>query len=162
MKRALICTALLACLAYPAQAANIMWQGDLFITAVNTAAACNAVNMKVGDFARFNFRPRNVGTNGNSDLLSWTLPRAAGQLQPNGGSLDAATQATVRTIFGSAGFSQHTNSAIAATVDPPIVGAGDNTVSLSIVINNFFSSPAPTPVSGCNVTFQGALSKRPN
>ena len=159
MNRALVCTVLLACFASPAMAAQTVWQGDLFIAEVNNATLCNAVNMKVGDFARFVLRPKSVAGNGATDLLSWTFPRAAGQLVPTGGSLDAATHATVRTISGSAGFSQR-NSAIDATLSPAAPVA-QRVVAISIVINNFLSNHPPSPLSGCNVTFEGALTKRP-
>jgi len=159
MNRALVCTVLLASFASPAMAAQTVWQGDLFIAEVNNVSLCNAVHMKVGDFARFVLRPKSVAGNGTTDLLSWTFPRAAGQLVPTGGSLDAATQAVVRTISGSAGFSQR-NSTIDATLIPAAPVA-QSTVTISIVINNFFSNQPPSPVSGCNVTFEGALTKRP-
>jgi len=159
MKRTLVCTVLLACFASPAMAAQTVWQGDLFITEVNSASLCNAVNMKVGEFARFVLRPKSAPDNGITDLLSWTFPRAAGQLVPSGGSLDAATLATVRSISGSAGFSQR-NSAIDAILSPAAPVA-QSIVTISIVINNFLSNQAPSPASGCNVTFEGALIKRP-
>ncbi len=159
MKRTLVCTVLLACFASPAMAAQTVWQGDLFITEVNNASLCNAVNMKVGEFARFVLRPKSAPDNGTTDLLSWTFPRAAGQLVPSGGSLDAATLATVRSISGSAGFSQR-NSTINAILSPPAPVA-QRIVTISIVINNFLSNQAPSPASGCNVTFEGALIKRP-
>ena len=159
MNRALVCTVLLACFASPAMAAQTVWQGDLFITEVNNVSLCNAVHMKVGEFARFVLRPKSAAGNGTTDLLSWTFPRAAGQLVPSGGSLDAATLATVRSISGSAGFSQR-NSAIDAILSPPAPVA-QSIVTISIVINNFLSNQAPSPASGCNVTFEGALIKRP-
>jgi hypothetical protein len=161
MKRVLVCTVLLACFASQAMAAQTVWQGDLFITEVNNASLCNAVNMKVGEFARFVLRPKSAPDNGTTDLLSWTFPRAAGQLvpTPNGTSLDAATQAIVRSISGSAGFSQR-NSAINATLSPAAPVA-QSIVTISIVINNFLSNQAPSPASGCHVTFEGALIKRP-
>jgi hypothetical protein len=159
MKRVLVCTVLLACFASQAMAAQTVWQGDLFITEVNNVTLCNAVNMKVGEFARFVLRPKSAPDNGTTDLLSWTFPRAAGQLVPSGGSLDAATVATVRSISGSAGFSQR-NSAINATLSPAAPVA-QSIVTISIVINNFLSNQAPSPASGCHVTFEGALIKRP-
>ena len=159
MKRVLVCTVLLACFASPAMAAQTVWQGDLFITEVNNVTLCNAVNMKVGEFARFVLRPKSAPDNGTTDLLSWTFPRAAGQLVPSGGSLDAATFATVRSISGSAGFSQR-NSTIDATLSPAAPVA-QSIVTISIIINNFLSNQAPSPASGCHVTFEGALIKRP-
>src|SRR5919106_6247157 len=107
MKRILVGTALLTCLAAPALAAPTLWQGDLFITAVNNAAACDAVGMEVADFARFHFRPKNNGSvegNGRSDLLSWNFQRSSGQLTPVGGVLHTADTATVRFISPSAAF----------------------------------------------------------
>ena len=160
MKRILVGTALLTCLAAPALGAPTLWQGDLFITAVNNAAACDAVSMQVADFARFNFRPKSVAGNGQSDLLSWNFQRSSGHMTPVGGVLDTATAATVRYIFSSAGFSQIANSPIVATVNPAAPAATTATVRVTITINNFYSSSIGA-LSGCNATFSGALTRRP-
>jgi|SoiMethySBSTD1v2_1073268.scaffolds.fasta_scaffold463779_2 hypothetical protein len=160
MKQALVGMAVLGCVAAtPANAAFILWQGDLFIISANTAA-CTAVNMQQGDFARFVFRPKNVpgSTNGTSDLLSFSFSRSSGQIAPNGGNLDTATLATLRTIGGSAGFSQIPNSGINAVVVPAAPAAAAPSVSITITINNIFSGSSP---SGCNPTFKGVLSRRP-
>ena len=64
-------------------------------------------------------------------------------------------------MLGSAGFAQIANTAINATVTPATVLVSTKTVVMTIVINDYFSS-SPAQLSGCTVTFQGALSKRPN
>jgi hypothetical protein len=161
MKRTFVCGALLTSVfANPASAAFTMWQGDLYIKSVVNvvAGACTAVNMQVGDFARFEFRPKNVGTNGATDLLSWTFSRSAGQVAPTGGSLDLATLATVRFISGSAGFTQVPNSPISATVTPSAPTAANTTIPITITINNIYSGSA---ASNCNATFSGVVVKRP-
>lgn len=160
MKGVLVGTALLTCLASPAMAATTLWQGDLFITAVNNVAACDAVNMQVAHFARFNFQPKSVAGNGVSDLLSWTFSRSSGQMTPGGGVLNTATRATVRYVFGSAKFSQIANSPIDATVSPAAPTGGTATVLMTVRINNIYSS-SDAALSGCNATFSGVLTKRP-
>ncbi len=164
MKRLLIGAAALVCAASPASAAVIVWQGDMFITAVNDATACAAVNMKVGDFARSIYRPKGVGTNGNSDLISFVFGRSAIQVVPTspaGGLLNGATAGTTRTIGGNAGFLQLTGVALGgATVSPSPLTAGDPTVAISVTVNNMFSN-SPSSLSGCHVTFSGNLGKRP-
>ena len=161
MKRVLASAALLAlsaspaalftCLAAPAMAATTLWQGDLFITAVNNVTACDAVNMQVAHFARFNFQPKSVAGNGVSDLLSWTFSRSSGQMTPGGGVLNTATRATVRYVFGSAKFSQIANSPIDATVSPAAPTGATATVLMTVRINNIYSSSGAA-LSGCNAT----------
>lgn len=156
MKRLLVGTALLTWLAAPALAAPTLWQGDLFITAVNDSAACDAVSMRVSDFARFSFRPKSVAGNGATDVIFWNFQRSSGHMLPDGGVLNTATTATVRYIHSSAAFSQVTASPIDATVS----GEGTATVLMTIRIDNIYSSSRNAP-SGCNATFRGALTKRP-
>jgi hypothetical protein len=165
MKRVLVASALLAAVSTPAAAATIIWQGDLFITAVNNATACAAVNLKVGDFARFSYRPKNVAgsTNGTFDQLGWQFARAAGHLTvPSSTNLDQATQAVaVRSINEDANFAQ-----IMTPIDGMVDPAGqitpdDTTVLVTLTINNIHSR-SPGSLSGCHPTFSGALTKRPN
>ncbi len=151
----------LAILTSPAQAVTYSWQGDLFITAVNDANACNAVGMHVGDFARGVFRPKNVGTNGTADLLAWHFARSAGHLQPNGGSLNGATAATVRIIYGSGGFKKVANVVLSGTTLTPAAPV-QNTQTIKISFTMVDAYPPQTGVSNCDLTFQGTLAKRPN
>jgi hypothetical protein len=165
MKRLLAEVAVLGCLVSPAYAAGpTTWQGDLFITAVNNAAKCSAVNMNVGDFARGVFRPKSVSGNGPSDLLAWYFSRSAGQVvptSPGGGTLDGATAATVRIIYGSAGFNQFTGVTLTGVdVNPPAPTGATATVAIEITIANVYSSSPSTP-SGCNITLKGTLAKKP-
>jgi len=153
--------ALLTIAASPAHAVVYSWQGDLFITAVNDANACNAVGLHVGDFARGVFRPKNLGTNGTSDLLAWFFGRSAGNLQPNGGSLNGATAATVRIIYGSGGFKQVANVVLSgATVTPAAPTLSTPTIRITVTMVDAY--PPQTGVSNCDATFQGTLAKRPN
>ncbi len=164
MKRTLIVAALLPCLASSASA-MALWQGDLFITAVNNAAACKAVGLNVGDFARGVFRARGVSDNGGTDLLSWHFGRSSGQLMPSAPTattLNGATKATIRIIYGSAGYQQFAGaqaSTIAATVTNPVT-AGTAVVDITLTITNAYSKNPSTP-SGCIATFKGSLAKRP-
>lgn len=163
MKRALMAGAVLASFATPASAATVVWQGDMFVTAVNNPTACSTVNVSVGDFARGIFRPKNVATNGTTDLLSFVHSRSAFQIvasTPAGGSLNGATAATARYIFGSAGFTQLTGNAVTATVTPPTLTTTTPTVAITITINNVFTGNVASP-SGCNATYKGTLAKRP-
>lgn len=161
MKRFLLSAAALICLASPASAITV-WQGDLFVTATVGGAACTAVNMNVGNFARGVFRPKGLGDNGTSDLLSWHFSASSGQIAtaPNV-ALDGATSATVRIIYGSAGFNQFNNWAISgADVTPPAPGAGTATVTVQVTVQDIYSKK-PTQLSGCDVTFRGTLAKKP-
>jgi hypothetical protein len=135
------------------------WQGDLFVT-VNDTAACAAVGLRNGDFARGVFRPKGVGTNGNNDMLAWYFGRSAGHLQPSG-SLHGATAATVRIIYGSGGYKQVTGAVLSgATVSPsaPI----QTTPRISVTVTMVDAYPPQTGVSNCDATFQGTLIKRPD
>jgi hypothetical protein len=162
MKRVLVTgAALLALAASPAHAVTYSWQGDLFITAVNNANTCNAVGLHVGDFARGVFRPKNLGTNGATDMLAWHFGRNAGQLQPNGGALNGATAALVRIIYGSGGFKQVSGAVLTgAIVQPanPVI----NQPTIKITVTMVDAYPPQTGVSNCDITFQGTLAKRPN
>jgi hypothetical protein len=162
MKRTLLAGAVLfAAAASPAHAVTYSWQGDLFVTGVNDANACGAVGLRVGAFARGVFRPKNLGTNGTSDFLAWHFPGNAGHLQPNGGSLNAATLATIRIIYGSGGFKQITNNSLTgATVTPANPPINQPTIKIVVTINNAY--PPQTGSSNCNATFTGTLAKRPN
>lgn len=166
MKRALAAAGLLAAFSSPAAAATILWQGDLFVTAVNNVTACSAVNIQVGDFARFSYRPKQVptSTNGNFDQLAWHFARASGQLVvPSTTNLHGATIAVkLRTIVDSAAFSQIENSPIDATVNPTGQITPDHTTLLVTAKINNINSRQPNNLSGCHPTFSGALTKRPN
>jgi len=166
MKRTLAGAALFLFLAQPAHAITV-WQGDMFVTSISETVAgkCAAVNLQVGDFARGIFRPKGLPTNGTSDLLSLVFGRSAIQLAPTtpaGGSLNAATKATVRVIYGSAGYLQFTGNDLSptTTVNPPTLTTSTPTVAITIKIANIFSSAVATP-SGCTPTFTGTLAKRP-
>ena len=137
-------------------------QGDLFITAVNNATACNTVNMNIGDFARFVLRPKSVAGNGASELLTWHFSRSSGQLAPTpaGTTLDAGTLATLRTIGGSAGFTQITNTSPFAASVVPAPTLATASLAVEVTINNIYSSSAAA-LSGCNPTFKGVLGKKP-
>jgi hypothetical protein len=159
MKHALIGAALLVSFASPA-AAFTLWQGDMFLTAVNNATACTAVNAKVGDFARGVFRPRNVSDNGVNDLLSLVFARSAMQVVPNGGNLDGAVAGTLRTIYASAGFQELVNDPLSATVAPTAPTTATPTIAIVVTINNVFSKN-PATLSNCHATYRGTLAKRP-
>ena len=166
MRRAFVTAAVFAGLVFPASAATTTWQGDLFITGITETSpgvSCKAVSLGVGDFARAVFRPKSVAGNGTSDLLAWHFARNAGQLAPTtpaGGVLNGATGATIRIIYGSAGFLQFTGASIAGVVvSPAAPTAATSAVSIQITINNAYSSAVASP-SGCNITFKGTLGRR--
>ena len=154
--------ALLTIAASPAHAVVYSWQGDLFVTVDSAnAAACAAVGLRNGDFARGVFRPRNVGTNGSSDMLAWYFGRSAGHLQPNGGVLNGATAATVRIIYGSGGFKQVANAVLSGVTVAP-AAAIQSTPRISVTVTMVDTYPPQTGVSNCDATFQGTLIKRPD
>ena len=160
MRRFLLSAAALICLASPASSAITAWQGDLFVTAAVGGAACTAVNMNVGNFARGVFRPKG-GDNGNSDLLSWHFAGSSGQVVPTspaGGSLNGATAAIVRIIYGSAGFNQFNNWPLSGVAVSAV--NGNNPITVQITITDIYSKNAATP-SNCDVTFKGTLAKKP-
>lgn len=160
MKRLLAGAALLACVGSPAYAATFYsWQGDLFVTAINSTANCNAVGMHVGDFARGVFRPKGLGSNGTIDVMSWHFSRSSGQIAPSPGpALNGATKATVRTIFGSGGFNQIANVPITATVAPASPAISTPIVTLTVTITDIYTGFTQ---SNCDITFKGKLAKRP-
>ena len=160
MKRTLLAAMTLACIASPASAITV-WQGDLFVTAVVGGAACTAVNMAKGNYARGIFRPKNVADNGTSDLLSWHFAGSSGQVVPTGGSLNGATKGIVRIIYGSAGFNQFNNWTLSgADVTPDAPTAANQTVDIQVTIQDIYSKNPTTP-SNCDVTFKGTLAKKP-
>jgi hypothetical protein len=161
MKRTLLAAMTLACIASPASAITV-WQGDLFITAAVGGAACTAVNMNVGNYARGVFRPRGVSDNGTSDMLSWHFSASSGQvfMAPNV-PLDGATSATVRIIYGSAGFNQFNNWTLSGVdVTPAAPTAATKTVAVQVTIQDIYSKK-PNQPSNCDVTFQGTLARKP-
>jgi len=136
------------------------WQGDLFITAASPAAACNAVRMRVGDFARGVFRPRNLGDNGPNDLLAWHFGKSAGQIAASGPLNGETTAAFTRYIYGSGGFGQLSNMPLSGvTVAPSAPVIGTPTIAITMTIPNVYSSPPPAAPSGCNIQFKGTLAK---
>jgi hypothetical protein len=166
MKRALISVALLAGLITPAAAAPPTWQGDMFITTISETSAgvsCKAVNAAVGDFHRTVLRPKGLtGESGPTDLIAFHSNRSAVQLAPTSPTtttLNGATAATTRTIFGSSGFVQIAGVTITASLSPYPVAIGTPSVTVSMTINNVYSKNAATP-SGCNITINGVLGKR--
>jgi len=159
MKGAIFGLAFAGGIAATPAAAFSLFQGDLFIIAVNNATACNTVNMQVSDFARFVYRPKSIAGNGTADFLSFNFSRSSGQLAPNPpATLDSGTVATLRTIGGSAGFSQIVNSGFNAVVSPPAPAAATQFVNVTVTINNIFSG---STLSGCSPTFRGTLTRRP-
>ena len=164
MRSILLAGAALLTIAASPAAAITVWQGDLFITSAvsGTAGACAAVNMSVGNFARGVFRPKGLGDNGTSDLLSWHFSASSGQIAtPANVALDGATSATVRIIYGSAGFNQFSNWTISgASVTPAAPLAGTATVVVQVTVQDIYSK-RPTQPSNCDVTFRGTLAKKP-
>jgi hypothetical protein len=165
IKYLLATTGVLACVASPASAASFtLWQGDLFITAVNDATACGAVSMHVGDYARAVFRPKSVPGNGASDLLAWYFPRSAGQIvpttSPTAGQLNGATAATIQIIYGSAGYNRFVGAVLSGvTVNPAAPATSNPSVFIQATIHDAYSSKSSIP-SGCDITLKGTLGKR--
>ena len=162
MKRVLASAASLALFASPA-AALTLWQGDIFVTAISETTpgtSCKKVNVAVGDFFRAVFRPKHLGGNGNSDLLSFVGSQSAVQLfpaTPAGGTLNGATAGTTRIIYGSAGFHKFDNVELSGTTIKPAEPLADTpTVRIEITIEDVFSTNAARP-SGCNATYAGSL-----
>src|SRR6476620_2494132 len=122
MKRAFIVASLLAGLVVPAAAAPPTWQGDMFVTAVSNAANCTAVNVSVGDVSRTKLRPKGLAADsGTADLIAFHSNRSAVQVVPSSPTtttLNGATAATTRVIYGSAGFNQFTAVPITASLSP--------------------------------------------
>lgn len=136
--------------------AQKIWQGDMFITAVNDAVVCNAGRVNVGDFYRGVFRKGGLAGNPATDTLAFFPSRGAIQVAPDGGVLNEATTATVRYIFGSSGFSQLTGVSIAPTTVAPVpVKNTTLVVTISVIIPDIFG------VTGCDATLVGRLGKRP-
>ena len=167
MKRTLLAgaAALLALAATPAHAATFSWQGDLFITAIaeDVAGQCAAVNQRVGTFGRAVYRPRALGDNGNRDQLAVHYPGAAFHVAvTTAAKLNGATAGTLSTMFGSGGFNSVTNSTISNSTTAPVNPAiGSATVVIQTKIHNVFSGGNPVVPSGCHITLNGTLAKKP-
>jgi hypothetical protein len=163
MKRALIAAALFAGLMTSAAAAPPTWQGDMFVTAVSNAANCTAVNVAVGDFYRTVLRPKSLtADSGPADLIAFHSNRSAVQVvpsSPTSTTLNGATAATTRVIYGSAGFNQFTAVPITASLSPYPVALATASVTITMTMNNVFSKNSATP-SNCNITIRGVLGKR--
>lgn len=163
MKGKLLAAAILLATASPLHAQTVSWQGDLFITSVNSAEACATVGMSVGTFGRAVFRPKGLGTNGDVDALAVHFSRATFQLNPSapaGGSLNGATAATVRYIYGSGGFRETANVNITGSTASPASGYDENTANfrIKLVVRNIF--PPQSGPSNCTATFQGSVARR--
>lgn len=137
----------------------------MFIIAVSSVANCNAVNAMKGEFYRTILRPKGLAADsGPADLIAFHQNRNAVQLVPSAPStttLNGATAATVRIIFGSSGFGQFAAVPITASLTPYPVTLADPSVDITMTINNVYSKPGPPVVpSGCNITIRGILGKR--
>src|SRR5687767_4670317 len=162
MKRVLASAVSLALFASPAAALTV-WQGDMFVTAINEtnpATSCKNVDVAVGDFFRAVFRPKHVAGNGQNDLLSFVGAQNAVQLFPTtpaGGTLNGATAGTTRIIYDSAGFHKFDNVELSGTTVTPAAPLADTpTVAIEITIKDVLSIH-PTRPSGCNATYAGNL-----
>jgi hypothetical protein len=78
---------------------------------------------------------------------------------PTATTLNGATAATTRVIYGSSGFNQFTAVPITASLVPYPVALATASVAITMTINNVFSKNSTTP-SNCNITVKGVLGKR--
>jgi hypothetical protein len=93
--------------------------------------------------------------------LSWHFSGSSGQVVPTspaGGALNGATAATVRIIYGSAGFNQFVSWPISGVTVSAV--NGNNPITVQITIQDIYSKKANLP-SNCDVTFRGTLAKKP-
>ena len=114
MRRLLLATIVLASLAAPASARTV-WQGEVFITAANSA--CLTANWQVGNYLLVEFRPHNVSDNGSTTYLGLYNPRNAQTYSISGKGLVAGTY--TGSGIGSTAFPQSwTSNVTGVSVSP--------------------------------------------
>lgn len=138
-----------------AAAEPLVWQGDLFITAV-TSACTTASVAAVGDFDEAVYRPK-LTASAPADALALTLARASLILVANSGTLKGSVAYTGTFIGSHADLGQYTSTvklAIASTSGGSVTSSSRG-VAISGTINEYFSIP------GCTITVTGVLGPRP-
>ena len=156
MKYTLTTTAVILAMTAAANAQTV-WQGDLFVTAVTSACNSPVVALNVGDFIQAILAPKNLSGNGSSDSLNVFLPRgAAYNIVPQNGTLNAATAFKLVGIHhdGTAGSSTPSSQG-PFSVSPSTIASVTPSVTLSFTWHGYDG------VSGCSVSFQGVLTRRP-
>lgn len=147
--------------ATPAAAQQTLWQGDMFKVTINDPVACGVVQQHPGDFFRAVFRKGGLAGNPAADTFTLIAPRSAIQVEPDGGTLNGATSATLRYLYAGSGFGELTASTISGvSVLPAPVKRITQVVTIAITIHDIYKTPSGGQI-GCNVTLTGKLGKRP-
>jgi hypothetical protein len=156
MKRVFSAALLWAVIIYPAVAAQVVWQGDLFIKEMH-GEACVSGDFQTGQYAsyfRAVFKPANLGDNGPNTKLSIVTPRSALQYQWNAASFGPAT-VTGTQIGGTANVVTSTATFLVANLSPAAPTEDTQTVVIRAKIQDFFGN------AGCTVRLIGSLGNRP-
>ncbi len=152
-KTFVLATALLCGQGISAQAAEVIWQGDMFVTVAN--AACESGGIVVGSFYRAVFKPRNLEDNPADTRLAMFGSRQA--LHHNWTGANYGNGPVDGIVIGSKGNAGSVSSTFSqALIQPATLTATTKTVTVKGRITNFFA------VSGCTATLIGSLGNRPD
>jgi hypothetical protein len=152
MKYTLTTAALVLAMTAAADAATL-WQGDMFIS--TATSACSSVGTNAGDFVQAVFAPKKLqGNSTTSDQFAIFRPRgSAAQIVPKSGTLNGATTFTL-TVIENAAVHTISETTSPITVSPATITATTPTVTITW-------AQAGWDTTGCNVTLQGILARRP-
>ncbi len=132
-----------------------IWQGDIFAASVSTS--CSGIS--VGDyFGQAIYAPGGLPGNSSTDQLAVFGAKAqANQWQPaTGSTLSGAKSFNSWNIDNLAEVTSKQNtSGPSFKITPSTISSNTPTVTLTASKNNFNN------ITGCDVTFKGALGKRP-
>ena len=134
-----------------------IWQGDIFVA--SATSSCTTVT--VGNrFAQVIYAPANLPGNGGTDqiaVFSDGPKNQAVQWQPvPGPTLNGATSFNIWHIDNLAEVIQSQNtSGPTFTIKPSTISSNTGPITFTLTSNNFNNT------TGCDVTFKGALGKRP-
>jgi hypothetical protein len=157
MKRLLFVVCLLASSAGSSLAAQVVWEGELYLETVTPA--CATGDFRTGFFSsHFHavFRPANLGDNGPDTFLSLITPRSAFQYTFPGQDFGNGTFSATGIGGTAKVFTWNTSKFTLASVKPAQLAPNTQTIVLKAKITNFLSNAA------CTVTVIAGLGLRPN
>jgi hypothetical protein len=153
MTRVILAATLIWGSAIAAQA-EVVWQGEVFVTAVT--AACSDRGINVGTFYRSVLKPRALDDNGPDTKLSLVGTRQALQYQWNGAGYGNANGIPGHMIGPTANKFTFTSNVSMAATTPTVIATSTKIVNLRGRFTSFFS------IAGCTATLSGALHPRPD
>jgi hypothetical protein len=152
MKQVLFAIALLGTTAMTAQAAEIIWQGDVFVKSV--VGSCAGAGITSGTFFRGVFKPKGEGTNGPDTKLSLIGQRNAQRYLFANSAYGNKPSVAATFITSTANVVELNSNFSQAKATPANPTANTQTIVLEGKITNFAA------IGGCTATIVGSLGLR--